>query len=185
MSNFYGPTPEWDGQLSAKDFPRAGVTYPVEIQFDDGSKCKFNYAFYRREGDGLDPRVVVYTEHCGYHSFYHCITLITGKDRTEDKKVIYVMLRNYSEGIITELELISALIRAVGQGHLKDFNQHLKPVKYLKDRTWLSTLRGKVFETAQAFVDNPDKTTIIGGASKELAEKIHKETQAGAEILTK
>lgn len=82
------------------------------------------------------------------------------------------ILHHYKKGTITELELISAMIRAVGRGALKEFNEHVK-----------DPLRSKVLETARAFVDNPDKTVIIGGGSKEYQKKIHKESQAGAEIL--
>jgi hypothetical protein len=60
--SFYGPTPEWNGLVDLADFA-ADDDYLV-IQFDDGSECKFFYAFYRREGD----RLVVYTEHCGYQN---------------------------------------------------------------------------------------------------------------------
>jgi len=71
--------PEWEGLLDAGDFP----TDPTLVfQFEDGSECKFFHAFYRNEGD----RLVVYTEHCGYHSFPGAkwINVVTGTDRTTE-----------------------------------------------------------------------------------------------------
>jgi len=55
--------PEWVGPLRCGDFPSDG---PVILSFDDGSICSFQYAFFRKEGEHT---MVVYTEHCGYHSF--------------------------------------------------------------------------------------------------------------------
>jgi hypothetical protein len=75
---FYGPTPEWDGLVDLFDF--AGDDDYLVIQFDDGSECKFFYAFYRLEGD----RLVVYTEHCGYHSFHSSTDVIKGVDKTAE-----------------------------------------------------------------------------------------------------
>ena len=72
--------PEWEGLLNAFDFPTNSLA--LVIQFDDGSECKFFYAFYRREGD----RLVVYTEHCGYHSFHGNTEVVIGLDRTAECK---------------------------------------------------------------------------------------------------
>ena len=77
--SFYGPEPLWNGLLRVDDFQSDD---PVVVQFEDGSECKFYNAFYRRENN----RIVVYTEHCGYHSFHQSATVITGLDRTQDKK---------------------------------------------------------------------------------------------------
>ena len=44
----------------------------VRIQFEDGSDLRFQRAFYLGEtpDDGAIHRVVVFTEHCGYHEFW-------------------------------------------------------------------------------------------------------------------
>jgi hypothetical protein len=85
--------PEWSGSLSAGDFP----CDPVIIRFEDGSLCSFEYAFYRVEGQYS----VVYTEHCGYHSFYGAITPplpITGTNFTAFKTVEEMRKkRNYDD----------------------------------------------------------------------------------------
>lgn len=85
--SFYGPEPQWNGLLGAGDFPRDD---PVIVNFEDGSLCSFRYAFYRREkGEPLGrssvvpERLVVYTEHCGYHSFPAHATPVVGADYTE------------------------------------------------------------------------------------------------------
>ena len=77
--NFYGPDPEWNGLVDVYDF--SDDDYLV-IQFEDGSECKFFDAFYRREED----RLVVYTEHCGYHSFHSGAKVIKGLDRSEETR---------------------------------------------------------------------------------------------------
>jgi hypothetical protein len=38
----------------------------VSLGFEDGSKATFEYAFYKLRDQYID----IYTEHCGYHSFY-------------------------------------------------------------------------------------------------------------------
>lgn len=63
--NYWTKPPALWGQLGAKHFPST----PVTIKFEDGSYCKFEQSFFCMEGD----RYVVYTEHCGYHSFPLCI----------------------------------------------------------------------------------------------------------------
>ena len=73
--SFYGPTPEWTGKLSVRDFP----SISTHLQWEDGSKCVFQYAFYRYEND----RLVVYSEHCGYHSFHKSVLVLGGKDKTK------------------------------------------------------------------------------------------------------
>lgn len=61
------PTPARLGTLTANDFP-SGST--VEIEFEDGSKVTFNYAFYSREEHDGREWISVYTEHNGYHLFF-------------------------------------------------------------------------------------------------------------------
>jgi len=55
------PQPELAGTLSVYDFPQDQVV----ITFEDGSQCKFEYAFFRKENGWY----AVYTEHCGYYMF--------------------------------------------------------------------------------------------------------------------
>lgn len=52
----------------ATDFSDAGV----HIHFEDGTDLTFRRAFYLGEtpADGAIHRVVVFTEHCGYHEFW-------------------------------------------------------------------------------------------------------------------
>jgi hypothetical protein len=51
--------------LNAGDF---SVRNAVEIKFDDGSHATFRYAFFVQNDQ--TRRVVVFTEHCGYHEFH-------------------------------------------------------------------------------------------------------------------
>lgn len=57
-------TPELIGQISAEDFDAT-----VEIEFEDGSTFRSEYAFAHQEGED-GKYTVVYTEHCGYHVFW-------------------------------------------------------------------------------------------------------------------
>lgn len=66
--------PKLHGKLTVEDFE----DQVVGLKFDDESTVLFNYAFVRKE-IGAVPEIhtpsssrkylVVYTEHCGYHSF--------------------------------------------------------------------------------------------------------------------
>jgi hypothetical protein len=68
--------PELAEKLTAHDFHSDDL---VMVDFEDNSRCDFKHAFFRREG----KYVVVYTEHCGYHSFYdNSITFLFGMDKT-------------------------------------------------------------------------------------------------------
>ena len=79
MSNYVAWQPEWAGKIDAKDFTRKSVC----ILFDDNSRCDFEFAFYRHEGDWL----VVYTEHCGYPCFpKNSYIELDGLDRTKENK---------------------------------------------------------------------------------------------------
>ena len=50
--------------LSARDFPG---DYDLGVEFADGSRVEFKYAFYLvREASHL---IAVFSEHCGYHIF--------------------------------------------------------------------------------------------------------------------
>ena len=50
--------------LSARDFPGG---YDLCVEFADGSRAEFKYAFYVvREASRL---IAVFTEHCGHHVF--------------------------------------------------------------------------------------------------------------------
>lgn len=51
-------------RLLATDFPPG---QSVTIRFDDGSLVSFRHAFAVRDETGR--RVMVFTEHCGYHVF--------------------------------------------------------------------------------------------------------------------
>jgi hypothetical protein len=57
--------------LSARDFPGE---YDLCIDFADGSRVEFKYAFYVvREAS---RQIAVFTEHCGYHLFpAHGVTI--------------------------------------------------------------------------------------------------------------
>lgn len=57
-----------EGNLLATDFSNDGV----HIQFEDGTDLTFRRAFFLGEtpADGAIHRVVVFTEHCGYHEFW-------------------------------------------------------------------------------------------------------------------
>ncbi len=52
----------------------------MKIEFSDGSKSYFNYAFYWIDTENKE--VAVFTEHCGYHIF----PLLAVKLKTIDKK---------------------------------------------------------------------------------------------------
>lgn len=58
----------FEDNLLATDFSDAGV----HIHFEDGTDLTFRRAFYLGEtpADGGIHRVVVFTEHCGYHEFW-------------------------------------------------------------------------------------------------------------------
>jgi len=55
--------PKTKGELDAKD---QDFNHVVTINFEDGSRAKFQYAFAKTAGEALD----VFTEHCGYHRFF-------------------------------------------------------------------------------------------------------------------
>ncbi len=57
-----------EGNLLATDFSDSSV----HIHFEDGTDLTFRRAFYLGEtpADGAIHRVVVFTEHCGYHEFW-------------------------------------------------------------------------------------------------------------------
>ena len=48
--------------LLCTDFPDNGG---VAICFKDGSSCEFDHAFVYEK----DSKIIVFTEHCGYHEF--------------------------------------------------------------------------------------------------------------------
>lgn len=67
----------FEHNLLDSDFSDSGV----HIQFEDGSDLTFRRAFYLGEtpADGATHRVVVFSEHCGYHEFW-----IGPNDRIEE-----------------------------------------------------------------------------------------------------
>jgi hypothetical protein len=69
LPEYYRPSPELYGSLSAGDFDSEDIVY---VEFEDGSSCRFLYAFWRREAEWK----VVYTEHCGYHVFRDTVKIL-------------------------------------------------------------------------------------------------------------
>jgi len=50
-----------------KEFAADPFQFDLEIEFSDGSKAYFNYAFYLIDTEMEE--LAVFTEHCGYHIF--------------------------------------------------------------------------------------------------------------------
>lgn len=62
------------------EFGADAFQHNLKIEFVDGSKASFNYAFYWVDTENKE--VAVFTEHCGYHIF----NLLAVKLETIDKK---------------------------------------------------------------------------------------------------
>lgn len=54
---------KYQGELSLEHFSNKKVL----LEFEDGSRAIFNYAFYEINDDWKE--ICVFTEHCGYHCF--------------------------------------------------------------------------------------------------------------------